>query len=612
MSSDDSKFDFDDDIFRDKRKEEDSYKENNSDSYPPEEPEDYSNEEDEEIKPEDDFFTDADFEFKDYDSEYDEDDTRSSRTKKRSRKRRLIISTIIIMAILVGVAIGIVFGYRWIKNRFFSSDEVVEQGAIAVPESLVLGQDISIVISGAGEDLLEPEINAVIFSKYSSAQNQLTSLTMPATTLMEIPGFGLDSVDRSVEFGGMDLMKLTLKDNIGMDVGNYLLIDIFNTVNTLEGINLELDEPLSFQSASGDTVQLQQGSNIINGETAIGFFNYHSGLAGEISAQQTHRQKLLMDTIISKIVGSEEGKLAESLSKISEFIDTDLNLEELSKVLSTFSNIPSGNDKVYGLDITPVEIEGNLFYVPDITRVADIFNTEITVEEETEAAVTQTVTVTVLNGVGTPGIAGQTSELLKATTFDTGLKKYDVQNVGDADNYNYEITQILVSSEEAYAMTAAEDIKSILKAGEIKAQQDASLATDIVIILGQDYDYNAAAAEFTGTVPEEEDTTATVTSIVKVNILNGEGTAGLASTVNDILTEYFNQTTQVIDVAEVKDADNYDYQQTVIRVFSEEEGMEQVAQQIKDVLGVGVIEKSDNNVDQVDISIVLGSDYTNN
>ncbi|GAI39158.1 unnamed protein product, partial [marine sediment metagenome] len=41
------------------------------------------------------------------------------------------------------------------------------------------------------------------------------------------------------------------------------------------------------------------------------------------------------------------------------------------------------------------------------------------------------------------------------------------------------------------------------------------------------------------------------------------------------------------------------------------EGVNTLARQLQERLGVGVIKYSDNNVDNVDISIILGSDYTN-
>ncbi|MDZ7837721.1 MAG: LytR C-terminal domain-containing protein [Actinomycetota bacterium] len=98
---------------------------------------------------------------------------------------------------------------------------------------------------------------------------------------------------------------------------------------------------------------------------------------------------------------------------------------------------------------------------------------------------------------------------------------------------------------------------------------------------------------------------------MKVNILNGEGTTGLASTAESILNDNINADSQIMEIVETKNADNWDYTQTKIMVFTSGTRVPELAQSIQQQLGVGVIESSDSNVDNVDISVILGSDYTN-
>ena len=568
---------------------------------------DYEDEKEDMRDIEDDFFKDEDFEFKDYESaEYDDSGSRSKRIKEKRRKRRLIISTIAIMAILVLVAIGIVFGYRFIKNRWFSGGEVAEASSIIVPGNLELGQDISIVITGAGENLLEPEINSILYSSYDSVESNLISLCIPTSTLVEIPGFGLESINRSVEYGGMDLLKLSIENNMGINVSNYMLMDICNIVNKLDGINLELDESITITGSDGNTIELNQGTNLISGETAVDFLKYFSGVNSDVAIENISKQKLLLDAIFNEIMGISQGDLAVNLTAVSDYIETDLSIDELAQMIATFSGIESDKGMVYVLSVTPVELEGSIFYVPDITEIPDILTGEAVAIEEPEFM--ETVSLTVLNGVGVPGIAGNTSEYLGGLKYSDGKSKFNVAAAGDADNYNYDITQIIIKSGESHIMSAAEDLKSLLKAGSIITQEDSTQETDIVIILGHDFDLEAIQTtdvEETSEAEEEE-------LVVKLNILNGEGTGGLATTAQEIIEDHFSGSDPAIEVVETKNADNWNYEQTEIIIFTSKAGVEELAQQLQEVLGAGVISKSDNNVDNVDISIILGSDFTNN
>lgn len=581
-----------------------------------------------------DFFEDEDFSIKDFGEEeqYDDGGFRSIKTKKKKKRIRMIISSLVIMAVLVVIAIGIVYGFRFIKNKYFNKAEeaaITTEQSIVVPGSMKLGKDLSIVICGAGNNLLEPDINSVIFSKYSSAKTELISLCIPTNTLFEIPGFGLDSIKKSVEYGGMDLVKLSLKNNIGMDVNNYLLLDILNIVNKLEGIKLTLDKALTISSPEGSKIELKEGENILNGETALSFMKYYSGNTPELAISDVRMQKMLMDSIMRKIVGSKDGELAKNLTRVNDLMDTDLNLEELSEFISTAAGISDENNKSYALDgrFESTDEAGTIVFVPDIARVLDIFKQESSVTlETTDIETGQTMTVSVLNGVGTKGLAAKAAELLKGLKFADGTARYSVTNVADAPS-SYEKTQVVLKLPDESFVKSAEYLMSILFVGTSVNDLTEAQKTDLILIIGKDFDLvkatqkatEAAAGTSTseGTAEtsssESSETTAETAAAGEVyilNILNGEGTGGIALTVKSILEKELNKVQKTINVQETKNADNFKYTATKIITSTDKAGIKEMAESIKKTLGVGAISESSTNPDKVDITIIIGSDYT--
>jgi polyisoprenyl-teichoic acid--peptidoglycan teichoic acid transferase len=551
----------------------------------------------------DDFFEDEDFAIR---GEGESEGFRSKRIKERRKKGKIIFRIIAVLLILAVVAAGVVFGYRYIKNRYFSEGEITEEEGISIPESLELGQDINLVIACAGGNLLEPEVSSIIFSSYYSSEEKLISLCIPVNTYMDIPGTGAGLISESAGIGGMDRLNQSLENNLGltgldMKVDYYILLDVYNVVEKLGGVSLELDEEITVKNYDdGSTFKLEKGKNPVDGTKAVNFLKYFSGMEMEVPIENIINQKLLLDAIISKIAGESDEKLSANLNLIKDFIDTDLSMEERSKIFSTFSKIEAGKNEVYALNVSSTELEEGIVYIPDVSGLAEIFKKEGTAPEEV-AAVEETVNLTILNGAGTPGLAAEVSELLKSQVFESGKSKYNILREGNADNFNYDTTEILVYSGQSYAEEAANDIKNILGVGNITPGEDEGANSDIIIVLGADY--KAKAVE--KAVSEE------VEKIIKINILNGEGTAKLAFTVKGIIESHFNEDGKILEVVETKDADNWNYTQTKIIIFTSREGVNEIAQKIKERLGVGVIEYSDNNVDNVDISIILGSDYTN-
>jgi len=553
----------------------------------------------------DDFFKDEDFEFADYSGDdVEEEGYRSKRIREKRRKRKLIYTSFTVFIILVIIAAAIVFGYRYIKNRFFTPVEITEEERITVPESLELGQDINIIMAFAGEDLNEPDVSSIVFTSYYSISGETRSLCMPVKTLMDVPGIGAELIGRSVEIGGMDLLSLTLEKGLGMDmeIDYYLLMDIKSVVNKLGGIELSLDQAYAVKNYTDNTsFSLEPGVNLLDGDETQNMLKYFSGIEKEVPVEDIKIQKKIIDTVIATIVGDGEEDLTNNINLIKDYVDSDLSLEELLKMFSTFSKIEAGKNMVYTLGVSSTELEGEgIVYLPDVANLSNLFNKDQT-QEEVVTGTERTITVTILNGVGTPGIAAELSDALKSQVYESGKVKFDVLEVGNADNFNYSESEIVVySSNESIIMTAASEIKGMLGTGNITTREEEVVSSDIVVILGSDYDPTSTQ----DVVPVE------VVGIVDMVILNGEGTAKLASTVQGILEDHFNTDEKIIEVKETRDADNWGYTQTEIIIYADNEGIEAFAQQIQERLGVGVIKKSDDNIDNVDITVLLGSDYT--
>jgi len=549
----------------------------------------------------DDFFKDEDFEFADYSSDDMEDQGfRSKKIKARRRRRKLLYTSFAAFLIVVVVATGIVFGYRWIRNRFFSPAEVSEEERISVPESLELNQDLNIIISGSGQDLLEPEVNSIIFTSYYSVSNEIRSLCLPVKALMDIPGIGAELIGRSVEIGGMDLLALTLEKGLGIDmqIDSYLLMDVAGIVNKLAGIELNLDQAYVINDYDNNsTFNLEPGPNLLDGSEVLNILKYFSGIEKDIPLEDMKIQKKVMDAIMAKVAGDNEESLTSNLNLVKDHINSDLSLEELLKLFSTFSGIDADSNTVFTLEASSTELEGEgIVYLPDVAGLSELFSKVQETGEDFGAE--RTIDVVILNGTGIPGIAAVLSDILKGQLYESGKSKFNILEVGNADNFNYASTEIVVyTSDDSSVMDASNDIKEIIEVGNITTSQDEIASSDIVIILGADYNPDLIAeAESVG--------------IVGVAVLNGVGVAGIATSTSEELEEHFNADKKIIEIVKVWDADNFGYTQTEIIIYSDEDGIEAFAQQIQDKMGVGVIKKSDNNIYNEDITIIIGSDYT--
>jgi N-acetylmuramoyl-L-alanine amidase len=230
-------------------------------------------------------------------------------------------------------------------------------------------------------------------------------------------------------------------------------------------------------------------------------------------------------------------------------------------------------------------------YTGTIDNTAAETNTSDTTASETAFG------LSILNGVGVKGIAAKTSGLLKEIKDSDGKDKYHIDEVTDASNYNYKNTQIICKSKDSEIMKAAEEIKAKLKVGIISIRSGTPQNSDIVIIIGKDYLTTSTAV------------TIGASELILVNILNGQGTQGIAAKLKSKIEGVLVNGNNVIKITEATNADNFNYKNTRIIIFTAKTGINNIADDLKKLIGVGEISKSTNNVDNVDITIILGSDY---
>ncbi|MCL4386395.1 MAG: LCP family protein [Cyanobacteria bacterium] len=557
----------------------------------------------------DDFFKDEDFDYSDDEvvptgEDPEEYSLRTKRIKQRRKRRKIITSSILIIILIAAIATGVFFGYKFIKNKLMNNSNQTQTTTaqpISIPSNLQLTEDISMAVAGAAENLQEPDINFIFFSRFDSKNSKLSTVTIPVKTLMDIPGFGLESVDKAVGYGGMDLLMLTLKKALGMDLNKYIIFDIKDIVDKLGGITINLDQAATIKNfKDGSPIELQQGENKLDGIKAISYLIYFNGSQKDVAINLTSNQKKIFDSLFLQIAGKDDKELEKNLNSIKSFYETNLTDTEIYQLISTVSKLKPENNAVYPLDVTSVELEGgNVFYVPDISKLGQFFNVETNNTTESTVLNKVTVDLQVLNGVGTPGIAGKVGTLFKDLKYDDGTPKFNLLQAKDADNYNYATTQIIVNSKDPSYMALAEEIKNILKTGNITKNEQAP-AQNIVIIVGADY----------GKTSDTTQTTQQVGAPAKINILNGVGIAGLAKKAKKQLEDSMNADTKVIEVVETKNAANFNYKQTEILFFQNTDEVNNIAQKIQKILGVGVIKYSEKNPDNVAISIILGKDYS--
>jgi hypothetical protein len=136
--------------------------------------------------------------------------------------------------------------------------------------------------------------------------------------------------------------------------------------------------------------------------------------------------------------------------------------------------VKTKNVWIASLPVKAVTVGDQQYYEPQRSQVADLLLQWWGVKVSDQDS---TARVIVYNGVGTPGLAGLASQQLIKGGFR-------IVNSGNAPNFNYKYTQILL-----YHGTQADAaaVRTTLGVGQIKVQSAPQELTDMIVIIGADY-----------------------------------------------------------------------------------------------------------------------------
>ncbi len=216
--------------------------------------------------------------------------------------------------------------------------------------------------------------DVVIIASINFDAPAVTLLAIPRDTQVYLPGYGFTKINQAFALGGIDLFKLTIRHNFGLEIHNYAMVNfaaVVNTVDALGGISIVATcplyhifpkDPYYFGDAyyvsrtytdtfSGEvwkagtrvptlTIDIPTaGIYTLNGLQALAFARARYGVPGG-DLDRGRREQRVIRGIFAK--AKQPGSLAQLPALFSAFrqdFETDFSLEDLLKLVPLAAGI---------------------------------------------------------------------------------------------------------------------------------------------------------------------------------------------------------------------------------------------------------------------------------
>lgn len=444
------------------------------------------------------------------------------RKKKSKRKRIALISLAVVCVLMLG-GIGAAWAYITQVDSSLRDDLDADLlNSLAVTDSpsdpfymLLIGADKSEDRDASGEFGGSYRTDSMILARVDPQEKEVTLISVPRDTRVNIPGHGEQKINAAYAFGGASLAVDTVSELAGVPISHYAEIDFDGfkaVVDALGGVEVDVPMEINDDMAGG---HVDAGLQTLNGEQALilcrSRHNYDD--IGNGDAIRAANQRLVLSAIMKKVMNSDVATITNTVSTLAEYVTTDYSVTGLIGLAQSMMGIDVSNNVYTAAVPTTSVYEDNLWWeVLDEAAWEEMMDrvkqglspTEETQIDEASGATMSSagsggsanadssssssssssnaslsgVHISVKNGSGISGCANEAAAKL---TPDGAIIE-----TGNADDFNY--SQTIIVYENSSQSEQAQKIADLLGVGQVK-QNDGTYAFsgDFLVVVGSDW-----------------------------------------------------------------------------------------------------------------------------
>ena len=304
----------------------------------------------------------------------EEVDEQSEEPKGKESKKLLWVLFALTIALCVAF-----FGYKVIDQ--VTRIEYVDQAF----NILVIGVDHNYGAGGIA-NAKNSRSDTLLLVMLPKDKKEATIISIPRDTLVTINGVKDKRVNSAFPTGGVDLVKQTVEELMGINIDRYVAID-FNgfeqLVDIIGGIEIDVDKRMRYTDVAGDLyIDLQPGLQMLNGNQALGYVRFRQDALGDIA--RVARQQKFLKAVVGKLMSwSGIKQYKKLLQLVEEYSISDLDLKDL---------IALGR-KMIGFDLDKIDtytLPGHfkdVYWAPNHTEIEELVNRLLYGEDVVEDAV---------------------------------------------------------------------------------------------------------------------------------------------------------------------------------------------------------------------------------
>jgi polyisoprenyl-teichoic acid--peptidoglycan teichoic acid transferase len=302
----------------------------------------------------------------------------------------------------------------------------------------------------------------------------------------------VDRIDKVYDPARIGSYENEIEKLLGIDINFTLVItkeNLVSVVDLLEGVEIFIPSAVSHRDETS-VILFPSGMTVLDGDKASLYATYT--LPDEDSEMEVfRRQRFFLGLLHRQIQMNEKLNNPQAAKMYHTFFRTSMNQRTMMFLFNEFVNIDTDRTNIQSVGGNLREVSGQALIIPhwDGNLVKEVVRQTLgtLTSEVNDRLIEHSLTVEVLNGTETNGLAGKTAEMLRSFG-------YDIISISNADRSNYERTVIIQRTDDDSMVKSFADVircdnirKEIMPKESETAVQSVEYKADITLLIGRNF-----------------------------------------------------------------------------------------------------------------------------
>ncbi len=264
--------------------------------------------------------------------------------KRRRKKSPFKIGLILITFFIAMIGFGVYQYYAAYNsasgdNNFPSSGKKdnEEKSNFKGVEDL---EKINVLLLGVDTKSEEGRTDTIMVAQYDPETGSAKLASIMRDSYVSIPGHKDNKINQAYNYGGAELVRQTIKENFGIDVQYYALVNFDGFANVVDvlspnGVEIDVEKRMKYTDRAGGLyIDFQPGIQRLDGAELLEYARFRHDAESDFG--RVRRQQQVISAVKDELI-SINGftKLPKMMGTISPYIDTNIGS---SKILALGTN----------------------------------------------------------------------------------------------------------------------------------------------------------------------------------------------------------------------------------------------------------------------------------